>query len=93
MPNPDEIEHHVIEGTNAGEFDKPKPTSPRPKLTLVEGVRDQRKAAKTRADFSPAESIERMTPYAHAGAIARAMKAHPGLTYEEALKLAQDLGF
>jgi hypothetical protein len=93
MPNPDEIEHDGIKGINAGEFDKPKRTSPRPKLTLVEGVRDQRKAAKTRADFSPAESIQRMTPYAHAGAIARAMKAHPGLTYEEALEMAKDFGF
>jgi hypothetical protein len=33
------------------------------------------------------------TPYAHAGAIARAMRANPGLTYEETLEMARDLAF
>ncbi len=31
--------------------------------------------------------------FAHSGAITRAMKAHPGLTREEAEKMARDLGF
>jgi hypothetical protein len=75
---------------------KTTPTPSRPKLTLVEGARDQRKqtsTAATREDSVSANTSEPRNSYAHAGAIARALKAHPGLTYEEALKMAHDLGF
>jgi hypothetical protein len=75
---------------------KPTPTPSRPKLILVEGARNQRKqtsTAATREDSVSANTSEPRTPYAHAGAIARAMKARPGLTYEEAKKMAEDLGF
>jgi hypothetical protein len=96
MPKPDEMEHEVIKPINTGKFDKPEPASPRPKLTLVKGARDQRKQTHTaaiREDPVPSDASDLKMPYAHAGAIARAMKTHPGLTYEEALEMAKDFGF
>ena len=79
-----------------GKFDKRNPTSHRPQLTLVQGARDrgsETKLAATGGGSAAADAREPNTSYAHAGAIARAMKAHPGLSFEEALKMLQDLGF
>ena len=67
---------------------------PRPQLALIEGARDQGKETGAAGeDSAPAAASEPTTQYAHAGAIARAMKANPGLTYEEALEMARDFGF
>jgi hypothetical protein len=79
-----------------GKLDKHNPTSRRPQLTLVQGAHDRRsetKTAATREDSAVADASEPAMPYAHVGALARAMKANPGLTYEEALEMARDLGF
>jgi len=92
-PQGREIEAEVMKKINAGELDKRSPAAARRKLTLIEGARDQGQEAPATREDSPAAKSEPTTNHAHAGAIARAMKGNPGLTYEEALAMAEDLGF